>query len=156
MRNLMIGFGLVLVGCGGVTPMTGDYAITTTLLADTCGMSEDSAEGDSDDFESNIVFNEDGSVVIDGDDSVPCTADGATVTCSISDTQAGEGADYALIQESSIELVWDSNTSFAGSQTMSLDCEGADCTMLEDYGYAFPCSQDWDIVGAMAEDAAAE
>ena len=156
MRNLMIGFGLVLVGCGGVTPMTGDYAGTMTLMADTCGMNEESAEGDSDDFESNIVFKEDGSVVFDEDDNFACTADGATVTCSMSDTQAGEGADYALIQEWMAELVWDSNTSFAGSQTMSLDCEGADCGLLEDYGYSFPCSTEWDILGAMAEDAAAE
>ena len=154
MRTVLFGLGLALVGCGGITPMSGDYDVTMTLGADTCGMMEDAEDEELEAIVTSIVFNDDGSVVLDGDDSLPCTADGATVTCAFSDTQTADGADYAITQDVATELVWDSNTSFAGFQTMSVSCEGADCSFLEDYGYSFPCSVEWDLLGAMAEDAA--
>ena len=154
MRTVLFGLGLALVGCGGITPMSGDYEVTMTIEADTCGMMEDAEDEELEAIVTSIVFNDDGSVVFDGDDSLPCTAGGAMVTCAYSDTQAADGVDYTITQEMAMELVWDSNTSFAGYQTMNVSCEGADCSLLEDYGYSFPCSVESDIVGAMAEDAA--
>ena len=154
MRTVLFGLGLALVGCGGITPMSGDYDGTLTLTADSCGMFEDAEVGDPEDFVSNIVFNEDGSVVFaDADDGLECTADGAIVTCSYTSIPTEDEADDpfdGLVEEGAIELVWDSNTSFTGWQTLSLDCEGADCSVLEDYGYSFPCSIEWDLVGSMA------
>ena len=154
MRTSLIGLGCVLVGCGGIAPMSGDYTGTTTLVADTCGIDEDTEVGDSQDFETTIVFNEDGSVVFDDDDDLDCTADGAIVTCTLTDVSSTDEADYTITQILALEIVWDTNTSFTGSQTVSISCEGADCSVLEDNGFSFPCSSDYDLAGAMAEDAA--
>lgn len=133
--------------------MSGDYDVTMTLGVDTCGMMEDAEDEELEAFVASIVFNDDGSVVIDAVGS-DCTADGATVTCAFSDSQTEDGFDYTITQDVTVEVTWDTNTSFAGFQAISVDCEGADCSLFEDYGYSFPCSTDYDLVGAMAEDAA--
>ena len=154
MRTLLFALGFALVGCGGITPMSGDYTGTVTLVADTCGINEDAEVGNSEDFETTIVFNEDGSVVFDDNDDFVCTADGAIVTCALTDVSSPDEADYAITQVLAAEMVWDTNTSFIGSQSVSISCEGADCSVLEDNGYSFPCSSDYDLAGALAEDAA--
>ena len=152
MRTVLFGLGLALVGCGGITPMSGVYDVTMTSAADTCGFDE--GVGDSQEFESNIVFNDDGSVVFDGDDSASCSAKRATVTCDFSISSPGpDGYDYTINQDITFELVWDTNTSFTGWQVVSSACEGSDCSLLED-AFSFPCSSDYDFVGSMAEDAA--
>ena len=152
MRTVLFGLGLALVGCGGITPMSGDYDMTITLAADTCGFDEEA--GEAQEIESSIVFNDDGSVVLDGDDSVSCSAKGATVTCDFSISTPGpDGYDYAIDQEGTLELVWDTNTSFTGWQAITASCEGSDCSLLED-AFSFPCSTDYDLSGSMAEDAA--
>ena len=133
--------------------MSGDYYGTLTLAADTCGMNEDAVVGGSEYFSANIVFNDDGTVVLDDADSFPCTSEGATVTCAFSDSQTADDLDYTITQDITVEMAWDTNTSFAGFQAISMDCEGADWSLLEDFGYSFPCSTHYDFVASMAEDA---
>jgi hypothetical protein len=114
--------------------------------------------GDESDVTVAFLFNDDGTVSIDGDDSVGCTADGASVTCDATLENPGqEGYDYTIVQEVAVDLVWDSSSAFSGTQSAEMDCVGADCAALLDASdLTLPCIQEYDIVGTLAEDAAGD
>ena len=162
MRNWTIGIGFFLVGCGGVTPMSGDYVVTSTLVSGDCVMLADEeaeeplASGDSMESEMTLDFQDDGSVVIGDDENTECTLKGATVTCSTAgQVDFGPELDLVLVLSGSSEYVFDSNTSFSGTSSTSMSCEGADCSVLESSeDVVVPCSSEFDIAGSMAEDAA--
>ena len=144
-----------LVGCGSITPVSGDYDITITYSAATCPLAEGVSVGDTEDVVGNIQFNDDGTVTIDNDADTPCTADGTEVTCTAEFSEAGTDADYTINQTWTIDLSWDSSTSFTGVQTQVVDCEGGDCELLMEYlELSFPCDMTLDLVGTLVEDAA--
>jgi len=146
-----------LVGCGGITPVSGDYDITITYSAATCPLAEGVSVGDTEDVVGNIQFNDDGTVTLDGDTDTLCTAEGTEVTCSAEFAETSPDADYTINQTWTIDLSWDSSTSFTGTQVQDIDCEGGDCELLMEYlELSFPCDMTLDLVGTLVEDDAAE
>ena len=140
--------------------MSGDYAMTSTVTSNTCGGLSEAEVGEEERFDTTLVFNEVGSVVIDGDDEMSCVLDGATMSCDILGEEIGTGEDagmdYVLLMDWTVSLEWDSNTTALGEQTTDLRCEGADCDtvneMLEaEYGSTLPCSTDYSMTAEMPE-----
>ncbi len=166
MKKMVFGACALLVGCGGITPMSGDYDLTVTLDANTCGEMADGDVGDTDDSTASFVFNEDGSVTIDGEADSPfdCALDGATMTCVVEEEEIGsgveDGLDFSVTMDISVSMVWDSNTTATGDQAQTLNCAGADCEMVnefydEEFGATLPCSTTMSIVATYVDDEAA-
>lgn len=160
MQKMILGGCALLVGCGGVTPMSGDYAMTITVTTNTCGELSGEEVGEEESFDTTIVFNEDGSVVIDGDDDLGCVLEGATMTCDILGEELGTGEeagmDYVLTMDAAISLEWDTSTTAAGEQTTTLQCDGADCDalnemLLGEYGSTLPCSSTSNLTAEMPD-----
>ena len=124
------------------------------LLADE-EADEPLASGDSMENEMALDFQDDGSVVMGDDENTECTLSGATVTCSTAgQVDFGPELDLVLVLSGSSEYVFDSNTSFTGTSSTSMSCEGEDCSALDSSeDVVVPCSSEFDIKGSMAEDA---
>ena len=97
------------------------------------------------------MFNDDGTVSIDGDDSVGCV-----LMVSVTRGYLGELGRWGRLQHCAVGFcgsVWDSNSVFRNSGT-EMDCVGADCSVWRfELSLLVPRS---DIVGALAEDAAGD
>lgn len=99
-----------------------------------------------------LVSNGDGSfTVFPNDDTAAfdCELEGADFVCPDRATERAEIAPYdaVLVGQASAEGTFSDDENASGSQTAVIECEGADCSLLEQVtGAEFPCNFEVDFV----------
>lgn len=138
-------------GAGDVEPRSGvwDYSDYNANQND-CNVPEDYGNGGGG---FGLVNNGGGSFTVipnDGTEAFDCSLDGADFDCPDRATEeAVVDADYdaVLIGQAVAEGTFSDSENATGSQTAEIDCEGADCGLLEAAtGASFPCTLSVDYV----------
>jgi hypothetical protein len=137
-------------GSGAVDPRSGVWDYTEyTPISNDCDIPDDygNAGGGF-----GLVANGDGFTVgpNDGTDPFDCELDGADFVCPDRATERAEidpSYDAVLVGQASAEGTFSDDENASGRQTAVIDCEGADCSLLEQVtGADFPCNFEVDFV----------
>ncbi len=129
---------LIATACGKTSPASGTWVLgSQEVVSDTCGFGfdEDDDSGDTEEDSFDLVDNEDGTFTIDmGEDTeLSCTLSGSSFTCpdTIENIPA-DGMDATLDYAIGIAGDFSGNEAMDATMTLTLSCEGADCTTLGD------------------------